>query len=609
MKLQPLAPTLAGIALLAVSFQLTGCYSPEGPTPEAPKSATIKDYDYADVANVVTQSTVTLAAPISEASTGKDPIPEQCQSLTFNRFSLKDKTDRAYSDADAVYLLMPGMLAGANAITYLAEELVYESHLKHAMDVDVVVMERRNQCLNDLTGLNEAERLKDVQVAVDYYYHNATVNGKTFAGFYKPGDVDFIIDFGLPRILEDMNTVAQYLIPDQETRKKKLFIGGHSLGGNITSAYMGWDFDGDPTTTDDAGFNQAAGFIRLDISVTPKDPALDPFLAYGATNAPLDLDDEANKAYRKGIQSMKLGLTPRFVRFPGVNGESLSLLEMVAMQASWYPDEENTLVHEVPLGGTPKTLLRLIHSQNINGFVKNNPSFFDFRYTNEALLGLILDDDYMPITILQTSLGFLAGGPVVKKTFPNSPVITNLAGVIDEFLAAMLTKETLYIAKDAGPSLDELGTGPLYRWANFDEIGNAQDPQYQSSDGSLTYTTTQDEVTDIADLARAIFQGDSSFTEWYMPARLSHDMQQLAQPSLIEGLPFFHASKRRQVPLLEIVGTQSIPDVTVDPLAELVIAEGYNHLDVLFAANNRSSHQQSKVIAPMIDFAKSNLQN
>ena len=567
------------------------------------------DYSFADVASVVTQKTITLSAPITEASSGNDPIPEQCQSLTFNRFNLNGKGDRPYSDADAVYLLMPGMLAGANAITYLAEEIVYESHIKHALDVEVVVMERRNQCLNDLTGLNEAERLKDVQVAVDYYYHNTPVDGKTFAGFHKPGDVDFIIDFGLPRILDDMNTVAQFLIPDLETRQKKLFIGGHSLGGNITTAYMGWDFDGDPTTLEDAGFNQAAGFIRLDISVTPKDPALDPMLAYGASNTPLDLNDEANKAYRKGIQTMRLGLTPRFVRFPGVNGESLSLLEMVAMQASWYPDAENTLVHEVPLGGTPKTLLRLIHSQNINGFVKNNPSFFDFRYTNEALLGLVLDDDFMPITILQTSLGFLSGGPVVKKTFPNSPAITSLAGVIDDFLAAMLTKEILYIAKDAGPSLDELGTGPLYRWANFDEIGDTEDPNYQSTDGKLTYTTKQDEVTDMADLARAIFQGDASFTEWYMPARLSHDLQQLAQPSLIEGLPFYHANQRRQAPLLEIVGTQSIADVSVEPLAELIIADGYNHLDVLFAANNRSAHQQSKVVAPMISFMKSRLEN
>ena len=78
------------------------------------------------------------------------------------------------------------------------------------------------------------------------------------------------------------------------------------------------------------------------------------------------------------------------------------LLEMVAMQAVWHPDEESDLFSRLELGSDPTLLLKLIHSRNISHFLLWTPGIGDYRYTNEALLGVFLDDQYNPIPILQT---------------------------------------------------------------------------------------------------------------------------------------------------------------------------------------------------------------
>lgn len=47
----------------------------------------------------------------------------------------------------------------------------------------------------------------------------------------------------------------------------------HSLGGFITGFFAEWDFDGNPHTLDDAGFNQCSGYFALDTAIVAKSPA------------------------------------------------------------------------------------------------------------------------------------------------------------------------------------------------------------------------------------------------------------------------------------------------------------------------------------------------
>lgn len=582
-------------SLFAMGSLLGGCYEPAGHVPMPPTSGVAPDYPHEAVEEVVSVRQETLYSPLSAQ------LPVECQSLQYRRFFPREAANAAPAEADAVIVLMPGMLGAANTFTEMAEQLVYQAH-QQGRTLQVVALNRRNQCLADATGLNAAERSGDIRQAVDYYYHNATIDGRTFTGFKKGAETRFLTDFGVARAVEDMYRVAVAMVPDQAERQKKLFIGGHSLGGNLTSAFMGWDFDGDPRTDADAGYRQAAGFVRLDISVTPANEAEDPFAVYARATTAVDSSGETSKRYNKDIWKMRNGITPRVVRLPGVDAETLALLDMAGMLAHWAPDEEHTLLKTEPIGAAPSLMLRLMNSRDLNTFVTNTPNIRDFRFTNEALLGMLLDDDFMAVRILQTSLGFLNGGQVTPKSFPNNPGLIRLASGVSPFLGFLLTPDTLFIAGDAGPSARQLGQGPIYGWTRFDEMGEGS---LRSVDGAVTFTEARSEVTDIQTFARLLYTGDSTFAEWYMPARLTLDFDYLQQPEPVSGLNFWHYRAARQAALLDVAGTESIPNLQVQPKGRLVIAEGHNHLDVVMAASDRGGFRPNPVIPAMLDFMAS----
>ena len=82
-----------------------------------------------------------------------------------------------------------------------------------------------------------------------------------------PEDAQFLNEFGLERTMEDWYTVLRTGIPGQRRRARKVICGGHSLGGPLTAAFASWDFDGDPETTEDAGYSQCAGLVGLDTTL------------------------------------------------------------------------------------------------------------------------------------------------------------------------------------------------------------------------------------------------------------------------------------------------------------------------------------------------------
>ena len=89
-----------------------------------------------------------------------------------------------------------------------------------------------------------------------------------------------------------------------------------------------------------------------------------------------------------------------------------------------------------------------------------------------------------------------------------------------------------------------------------------------------------------------------------MPARLNLDFEFLRQGSAVPTLNFWHYADARSAAFIDIVGDESIADPSVEPQGELVVAEGYNHLDVIAAANDRSSRRSNPVVRSMIDFVR-----
>jgi pimeloyl-ACP methyl ester carboxylesterase len=82
--------------------------------------------------------------------------------------------------------------------------------------------------------------------------------------FIPDADVAFARDWGMKVEVEDMRRVVE----QAKKQGGKVVLGGHSLGGSITTAYATWDFNGKPGAKDLSGLV----FIDGGSSPTPMNP-------------------------------------------------------------------------------------------------------------------------------------------------------------------------------------------------------------------------------------------------------------------------------------------------------------------------------------------------
>ncbi len=220
--------TVLSIVLCSILIlSLPGCYQPGGPVPEGKTAPAPRAWTPAQVDAMVRMDDQAIYSP---APRDNGTPPPECDYIHFLRFRLKGSSGNP-ADADAVLLLMPGLLSGANAFEYLGRQMVYMAKTQRNLNLEVWATERRGNLLEDVTGLNAAEAAHDVQVAIDYYYHGAEVNGRKFAGFLTNSNVPFLSEFGLKLEMEDVYKIITTMMPDPAMRRQKLFVGGHSLGG------------------------------------------------------------------------------------------------------------------------------------------------------------------------------------------------------------------------------------------------------------------------------------------------------------------------------------------------------------------------------------------
>lgn len=385
------------------------------------------------------------------------------------------------------------------------------------------------------------------------------------------------------------------MIPDPGIRRHKVYVGGHSLGGPLSAFFTGWDFDGDPDTLEDAGYMNCAGMIGLDTRLQPSVPAegfnLTSFFGFPEFR---DKDD-----YELVLSEIRNGSRPRILPVPGNHSQFMAFLEMVAMEAAFRPEEESSILRKIPWVPEIDGVLKLLHSRNLDHYFFHLPSIRDFRYTNEALLGILVDDNFQPINMFQVSCGFLHGGAVVPKDFPLPRDLASIPG-LSQLLGSYIATKGLFIANDAGPDYFHLGRGPLYSWANFDEIGDAADPLYQDMAKKITYTRTVEEVSDIADVARFLYYGPTNAVEWYFTLRLMLDMEVAARDFGPEcGFPYLHGEAAGRLPRIELVAERG-PFPYLPDNGRFI--KGYNHLDVCLAAADRPSRRANEVIEPILDF-------
>ncbi|MGW2571648.1 hypothetical protein [Streptomyces sp. NPDC001537] len=518
----------------------------------------------------VSESVVRVKIPLP-ASFGARPAA--CDWLSYLRYRSADGP-RESADADRILVAQPGILEGAGAFDSVARNTVARA-AEQGRHIEFWALDRRSNCLEDRTGIASG----DQHTAVDYYYRGKQVDGRTFAGFVGNDRLGWMARLGIEQTVRDQYDLLAAELPDQGLRKRKVLCGGHSLGGVITGYFAAADFDGDPATTSDAGYNQCAGYFALDTTVSttlgdlsgsmPDDTNLpDVGLGYGAVQAGLDS-----------------GVLPRSLSAPVLlNPETMTLLAIAGVGAVQDPDGEADLPGYLPANTDIEATNRFLFSEDTATFLTGSPAVKDFRLTNAAVLGALLDDNSVPLAFLQSSVGFFDGGPITDKNFPTANGSSQQPGLFGVEYKAIPDKPH----------------GPLYTWRNYDRVGAADDPGYRSADGT-PFTDAGKEVTDIGELARSLAQQPLDFTEQYFPTKLVTDLELATSPQVKRLV--VHPEGLTADPTLTVLAGDGLLAGRIPAGLHPVVADGYQHLDVLTAAPVQNNGRPEIVSSNLARFA------
>jgi pimeloyl-ACP methyl ester carboxylesterase len=186
-----------------------------------------------------------------------------------------------------VLVLNPGTSASASYFVPLGKDVV-----RDAPNWQVWAVERRENLLEDQSMFNKAKAGKATSQQVFDYYLGYINNPSITKHFLNIPDakVAFARNWGMNTEMQDLHRVVKAALK----LGGKVVVGGHSLGGSMTSAYATWNFGGK------AGAAPLAGLVFIDggSSPTPVTPeaaqqSLDnlksstPWLSFGGIGAPL----------------------------------------------------------------------------------------------------------------------------------------------------------------------------------------------------------------------------------------------------------------------------------------------------------------------------------
>jgi len=190
------------------------------------------------------------------------------------------------ADARNVLVLNPGTSASAAYFAPLAKTIV-----ERLPGWQVWAVERRENQLEDHSVLDQAKQgLVTGQQLFDYYLGFLTnPSVTTHFQFIPDADVAFARDWGMRVEIEDLQRVVR----EARRHGRRVVVGGHSLGGSITSAYATWDFHGKP------GARKLRGLVFIDGGSSPTPVTVDqataslqalqagsPWLSFGGITAP-----------------------------------------------------------------------------------------------------------------------------------------------------------------------------------------------------------------------------------------------------------------------------------------------------------------------------------
>jgi pimeloyl-ACP methyl ester carboxylesterase len=158
--------------------------------------------------------------------------------------------------APNVLVLNPGTSASAAYFQPLMKDVV-----RRARDWQVWAVERRENLLEDHSVFNRAKRGQVTPRQVFDYYLGYLADPSVTEHFQTiPDDqVAFAKQWGMRTEMEDLDRVVRRA----KRGGRRVVVGGHSLGGTMTTAYATWDFRGRP------GARGLSGLVYIDGGSNP----------------------------------------------------------------------------------------------------------------------------------------------------------------------------------------------------------------------------------------------------------------------------------------------------------------------------------------------------
>ncbi len=510
-----------------------------------------------------------------------------------------------------VLILVPGLPAGAASLDPLARDLV----AAFRGELEVWAIDRRPNQLEDRLGTEHARAgasgAAPEALAEGAQFYFADTDLLPLGNFPGPEDLDVKLDGVLdPRmplpeasggtrevlILEQDDArfmahwgvdtyVRDWRILVQQARQRVgprglVIFGGHSHGTTWASIFAAYDFDPGPGV--DAAHHLIDGLVLLEGGGVTADGG---FGVIGDVDPPADAQE-----YRAIVEALAAPGGPDvfvddFVLggVPLVRLQDLGPAAEIAALAGVYQPDEPALARRTPVLGT-----------GLLSFVFPSPA------TNLASAGFFLDDDFQPLATFRASIGFGDDGPNTLFSLP----FQDATGFLREF----------YIA---GPRPD----GALRTWQRFDSpalptcppqipdqspgcalLDNGPPSDPDDPDDPPRENGLEREVTDIDVLLRSQFEHRAGL-EWYFGAgRIDIDLAFGNDSSALgdESLLAVTQNAQVDVPVLAIGGSNGLTpepgsfatylDSIATPLEdqEVVILEGYAHLDVATARDNEA---------------------
>src|SRR5436190_12968150 len=190
-------------------------------------------------------------APAAGARTAFERIPGYHSPGTPTKYNRVGILEFGSAKAKDVLVLNPGTSASAAYFAPLARSIV-----ARAKGWQVWAVERRENLLEDQSMANRGKSGKATPKQLTDYYVGWVQDPSIKPHFQLIPDsqVEFAKQWGMNTEIHDLRRVVR------RARRLggKVVVGGHSLGGSITSAYATWDFGGKP------GAKGLAGLVFID---------------------------------------------------------------------------------------------------------------------------------------------------------------------------------------------------------------------------------------------------------------------------------------------------------------------------------------------------------